>query len=158
MKISYYVILIILILGLAAGYRYSIKISQSPYPPDSEELYESLYMMHNDSLESGGFLIKNRGNQTISNITLELKPVKEISPQVRAHMERIWKKFGKNKTVKLIEEVKFRPEKINIKELNPGESIYVQVNASPLGRGNFFGVNVLLKNRSIYRLSGKLTP
>jgi len=150
-KRDYYVILFIVLLSLATGYKYSMKVSRGA-APDSEYLHKYLYVLHNGSLENGGFLIGNRGNSTISNITLKLRPVKQLPPYRKAYLEESMRVAGKNLTVKIIQNVKIEPKEVNIEKLGPGETIYIPVRATPAGSGNYFEIEVLLGNITIYRI------
>jgi hypothetical protein len=150
-KTDYYIIILIVLLSLAAGYKYSMKVSHG-VAPDSEYLKKYFYILHNGSLENGGFLIGNRGNRTISNIILRLRPVKELPPYKKAYLEESMRIAGRNLSLKIIRNVKIEPEKINIKKLEPGETVYIPVKVTPMGSGNYFEIEVLLRNIGIYRV------
>lgn len=150
-KIDYYVILFIVLLSLAAGYRYSMKVSPG-IAPDSEYLKKYFYVLHNGSLENGGFVVGNRGNRTIYNITLKLRPVEALPPYKKAYLEESMKIAGKNLSLKVIRNLKIEPEEIDIEKLGPGETVYIPVRVIPTGKGNYFEIEVLLRNTSIYRV------
>ncbi len=150
-KTDYYIVIFIVLLSLAAGYKYSMKITPEA-TPNSEYLAKYFYVLHNGSLENGGFIIGNRGNRTIFNITLKIKPVREIPPYKKAYLEESMKVTGKNVSIKIIQNLTIKPDKINIEKLEPGETVYIPVKVIPLGSGNYFEIEVLLENISIYRV------
>jgi hypothetical protein len=115
------------------------------HQPTSEGFYEE------------GFLrVINKGGSTLRGINLKINGKTTLSAAEIDIIKHTPGRQVKEKDIRLIQNVTIKPTAIFIEELKHGEAKEFPIAFTVRGEGNYYGIEVLYENRSIWGMQGFL--